>query len=191
MSSKPAEPSTSMVIDTRCKYVGASGRRCRALAARDTSRASGFSAFCLSHALMEQQYLNSKSVAKDLIGPLDDFRTYHAVNEVLGKLLILVAQNRIPLRNANSLSYICQLLLASTPGVRYELNLKGGEREELHVVKRTMDLMFGEDDDDEEAEDNEESGEQNESDRPGQEPVEQTNNFQDQVAAAVKILDGQ
>src|SRR5580704_6998791 len=101
MSPKPsAKPSTTLVIDDRCKYVAASGRRCRAHVARDTSRTAGYSAFCLPHSQMEQQFLNAKSVAKELIGPVDDFRTHHAVNEVLGKLLILVAENRIPLRNA-------------------------------------------------------------------------------------------
>jgi hypothetical protein len=193
MSTKPSEkPIAPVVVDTRCRYVGASGRRCRSLAARDTSRSSGFSAFCLSHALMEQQYLNSESVAKEMIGRVDDFRTYHAVNEVLGKLLILVAENRIPLRNANSLSYICQLLLASAPGVRYELNLQGGEDEELHVIKRTTNLMYGtpkQEEDDEDEEDGEE-----EDNKAVQQPVQTKpapiNSVEELIAAGVKLLDG-
>jgi hypothetical protein len=211
MSPKPSAPpsirsatatrtatATEIVVDTRCKYVASSGRRCRVQAARDTSRASGFSAFCLPHAQMEQQYLDSKSVAEELIGDLDDFRTSHAINEVLGKLFILVAQNRIPLRNASALSYICQLLLSSTPGVRGELQLKGDE-EELFVLNRTTNLMWGEDDDDQDEkshEKNEDESENNESDqRTGQNEndknaAEQKSNFQNQVDAAVKILDG-
>ncbi len=192
MSPKPAvKTTTTIVIDPRCKYLAASGRRCRTLASRDTSRTSGYSAFCLQHAQMEQQFLDAKSVSKELIGPVDDFRINMSVNEVLGNLLKLVAENRIPLRNANTLAYICQLLLTSNPGVRYETNLSGGEKYERQIINRSMEVMYGEDDDDEEAEDNEESEEQNESDQPGQEQVEQTNSFQDQVAAAVKILDGQ
>jgi len=184
---------TAIVVDTRCKYVASSGRRCRAQAARDTSRASGFSAFCLPHAQMEQQYLDSKSVAEELIGDLDDFRTSHAINEVLGKLFILVAQNRIPLRNASALSYICQLLLSSTPGVRGELQLKGDE-EELFVLNRTTDLMWGKDDDDDEDGDDEESAvqDQEESDEEVKvdQPEEKKITFQDQVDAVVKILGG-
>ena len=192
MSPKPSVKTTTTIeIDPRCKYVAASGRRCRTLASRDTSRTSGYSAFCLPHAQMEQQFLDAKSVSKELIGPVDDFRINMSVNEVLGNLLKLVAENRIPLRNANTLAYICQLLLTSNPGVRYETNLSGGTKYERQIIDRSMDVMYGEDDDDEEAQDNEESEEQNESDQPGQKPVEQTNSFQDQVAAAVKILDGQ
>jgi hypothetical protein len=168
-----AQPSirsaTAIAVDARCKYVASSGRRCRTQAARDTSRASGFSAFCLPHAQMEQQYLNSESVAEELIGNLDDFRTSHAINEILGKLFILVAQNRIPLRNASTLSYICQLLLSSTPGVRGELHLKS-KGEELFVLNRTTDLMWGKDNEDED--DDQKKGE-NESDKDEQQEVEQ------------------
>ena len=155
MSPKPsAKPSTEIVIDPRCKYVAASGRRCRALASRDTSRASGYSAFCLPHSQMEQQFLDAKSVAKDLIGPLDDFRTHISVSEVLGKLLVLVAENRIPLRNASAIAYICQLLTTSNVGVRYELNLRSGKRGELYVINRTIDRVYGTDDDEKETDDN-------------------------------------
>ena len=178
---------TAIVVDTRCKYIASSGRRCRAQAARDTSRASGFSAFCLPHAQMEQQYLNAESVAEELIGDLDDFRTSHAINEVLGKLFILVAQNRIPLRNASALSYICQLLLNSTTGVRGELQLKGDE-EELFVLNRTTDLMWGKDDDDQESEEQDE--EESEEDGKAAQPEEKKSAFQSQVDAAVKILGG-
>ena len=174
MSPKPSAKSTAaLVIDDRCKYVAASGRRCRAHVARDTSRASGYSAFCLPHSQMEQQFLNAKSVAKDLIGPIDDFRTNTAVNEVLGHLLKLVAENRIPLRNANALSYICQLLLSSNEGVRHETILVGGEDYEERIINDTMDTMWGksDDDDDDEAEEEVES-------KP------------DPVAAAVKTLTG-
>ena len=194
MSPKPsATPSirsataTAIVVDTCCKYVASSGRRCRTQAARDTSRTSGFSAFCLPHAQMEQQYLDSKSVAEELIGNLDDFRTSHAINEVLGKLFILVAQNRIPLRNASALSYICQLLLSSTPGVRGELQLKGGDDQELFVLNRTTDLMWGEDDDDEEKDSEEEKSEK---EVQVDHSEEKKSDFQSQLDAAVEILKG-
>jgi hypothetical protein len=92
---------------------------------------------------MEQQYLDADSVSKELIGPLEDFCTQIAVSEVLGKLLILVAKNRIPLRNANTIAYICQLLISSNTGVRYELNLKGGEEEVVSYINGTMEMMYG------------------------------------------------
>src|SRR5579863_4343864 len=177
---------TAIVVDTRCKYVASSGRRCRVQAARDTSRASGFSAFCLPHAQMEQQYLDSKSVSEELIGDLDDFRTFTSVSEVLGKLLVLVAENRIPLRNANTIAYICQLLTSSNAGVRYELNLRNGKDGELYVINRTMDMVYGTGDEEEEKSDQEQSA-NNESDQlTGQNEnqkntAQQKTDFQNQV----------
>jgi hypothetical protein len=153
MSPKPsAKPSTAILIDDRCKYVAASGRRCRANVARDTSRASGYSAFCLPHSQMEQQFLDTKSVAEDLIGPINDFRTNLCVNEVLGNLLKLVAQNRIPIRHATTLAYICQLLLTSNPGVHEEMILSGGNQYKLQIINSSMKTMYGSDDEEEEAE---------------------------------------
>jgi hypothetical protein len=188
-----AKTSTEIVIDTRCRYVAASGRRCRTLASRDTSRASGYSAFCLAHAQMEQQFLDAKSVAKELIGPIVDFRTNLSVNDVLGNLLKLVAENRIPLRNAQTLAYICQLLLTSNPGVRYETNLSGGEEYELKIINNSIDTMYGGNDDDDEEETKEESSEeiaeQEKPEEPHQVPATREE-FDAQVAAAVKIRDG-
>ena len=153
MSPNPsAKPSTSILIDARCKYVAASGRRCRALASRDTSRSSGYSAFCLPHSQMEQQFLDAESVTEDLIGPIVDYRTNTAINEVLGNLLKIVAQNRIPLRSANTLSYICQLLLNSNEGVRHETNLVGGKNYELKIINDSMDAMWGKPDEEEDKE---------------------------------------
>jgi hypothetical protein len=136
---------------------------------------------------MEQQYLDSKSVAEELIGDLDDFRTYTSVSEVLGKLLVLVAENRIPLRNANTIAYICQLLTSSNAGVRYELNLRNGKDGELYVINRTMDMVYGTGDDEEKTEDSEEKSENG---SEADQSEEKKTNFQSQVDAAVKILGG-
>jgi hypothetical protein len=171
-----ATPSTEIVIDPRCKYVAASGRRCRA---------PGYFAFCLPHAQMEQQFLNAESVAEDLIGPINDFRTNLCVNEVLGNLLKLVAQNRIPIRHANTLAYICQLILSSNPGVRQEMILSGGTEYELQIINSSMDTMYGESEDEEES-DEENSEEEGEADQPD----EKKTTFQSQVDAVVKILGG-
>jgi len=166
MPAKPsAKPNTEITTDPRCKYVASSGRRCKSPAARDTTRASGYSAFCLPHSQMEQQYLDADSVSKELLGPVYDFRTDLAVNAVLGRLVILVAENRIPLRNATTLAYICQLLLASHNGLRYEINLRSGSNGERFIINRAVEMMYGkpdkgketkkeeEDDDDDEDED--------------------------------------
>ena len=151
MPAKPsAKPNTEITTDPRCKYVASSGRRCKSPAARDTTRASGYSAFCLPHSQMEQQYLDADSVSKKLLGPVYDFRTDLAVNEVLGRLVILVAENRIPLRNATTLAYICQLLLASHTGLRYEINLRSGSSGERYIINRAVDMLCGKPDNEKE-----------------------------------------
>jgi hypothetical protein len=151
MPAKPsAKPNTEITTDPRCKYVASSGRRCKSPAARDTTRASGYSAFCLPHSQMEQQYLDADSVSKKLLGPVYDFRTDLAVNAVLGRLVILVAENRIPLRNATTLAYICQLLLASHNGLRYEINLRSGSNGERFIINRAVDMLCGKPDNEKE-----------------------------------------
>lgn len=179
-----AKTTTEIVIDPRCKYVAASGRRCRALASRDTSRVSGYSAFCLTHAQMEQQFLDAKSVAEDLIGPIDDFRTNTTINAILGHLLKLVAQNRIPLRNANALSYICQLLLNSNEGVRHETNLVGGKSYEMAIINDSMDTMWPDEDE------AKKSDEKKSEEKAEVHSEEKKSDFQSQVDAAVEILKG-
>src|SRR5579864_4312585 len=125
MSTKQIEKTAKAVlvttkVDTRCLYVSATGRRCRSLAARDTSRPSGLSAFCIPHSQLEQQYVNIKSVSEELLGETDSFQTAISVNEVLGRLFVLQAQNRIPVRNAMALAYTAQVILSSLEPVREE-----------------------------------------------------------------------
>lgn len=61
-----------------------------------------------------------RDFAAELLGPVSDFQTAAAVNHVLGRLLVLLAANRIPPRNAGTIAYVCQLMLQSLPGVRTE-----------------------------------------------------------------------
>jgi len=103
---------------------------------------------------MEQQYLDAKSVSNELLGRVFDFRTDLAVNEVLGRLFILVAENRIPLRNATALAYICQLILASHSGLRYELNMRSGESGERFVINAAVDMLYGKPNDEKEKKSN-------------------------------------
>ena len=177
MSTKQIEkPVKAILVDARCHYVSATGRRCRALAAHDTSRSSGLSAFCLSHSQMEQQYVNTKSVAEELLGDMDNFSNAVALNDVLGRLFVLQAQNRIPIRNAMALAYTAQVILSTIQPLRDEV---------VRVEKRSshnrliLDAIFRAFDRDESAETPDESED---------EPDTDTSN--DNVTAAVKILTG-
>lgn len=188
MSTKQIEKTAKVVlVDTRCLYVSATGRRCRSLAARDTSRPSGLSAFCIPHSQLEQQYVNIKSVSEELLGDTDNFQTAISVNQVLGRLFVLQAQNRIPVRNAMALSYTAQVILSGLEHVREEY--RNVERRGSHnkIIETAISRTFCA-----HAEEDEEQSE--EEDEPKAEPhqlPETRTEFEAQVAAAVKILDGQ
>jgi len=51
--------------------------------------------------------------------------------------------NRIPLRNSTTLAYICQLILASHTGLRYELNLRSGEAGGRFIVDAAVEMLYG------------------------------------------------
>jgi hypothetical protein len=190
MSTKQIEKTVKAVlVDNRCQYLSSTGRRCRSLAARDSSRASGLSNFCVSHSQLEQQYINSKSVVKELLGKMDNFRTAVAVNDVLGRLFVLQAQNRIPIRNAMALAYTAQVILSSIDAVREEV--VNAESEDSHnaIVQTAIDAAYGPLEDDEE-ESEEQDVEKSEEEHEADQAEEKKTTFQSQVDAVVKILGG-
>jgi hypothetical protein len=112
--------------DDRCQFTRANGKPCR------MPRMNGHASLCPHHARQHehQSALSAQassserpasSVALDLLGPIQDFRTANSVNHVLGKLLVLLATERVSPRNAAVLAYICQLLLQSLSDVKHEL----------------------------------------------------------------------
>jgi len=193
MSTKQIEKTVKAVlVDNRCQYLSSSGRRCRSLSARDTSRASGLSNFCVSHSQLEQQYINTKSVTKELFGDMDNFRTAVAVNDVLGRLFLLQAQNRIPIRNAMALAYTAQVILSSIDAVREEVVNAEGEDSHLGIIQKAINAAYGplEDDDAEEDEAEEQDAEESEEEDEEDQVEEKKSNSQSQLDAAVKILTG-
>jgi hypothetical protein len=189
MSTKQIEKTVKAVlVDTRCKYNSSSGRRCRNLAARDTSRASGLSNFCVSHSQLEQQYINTKSVTKELLGDMDNFRTGVAVNDVLGRLFVLQAENRIPIRNAMALAYTAQVILSSLDTVRDEVVRVEGRGSHNQIIQKVIDAAYGPQEDDKDEEETEEAAEVDQADVDQTE--EKKSDFQSQVDAAVEILTG-
>ena len=180
MSTKQIEKTAKAVlVDTRCLYVSATGRRCRSLAARDTSRPSGLSAFCVPHSQLEQQYVNIKSVSEELLGNTDNFQSAVAVNDVLGRLFVLQAQNRIPVRNAMALAYTAQVILSTLETVRDEYRFVEGRGTHNEIIQTAIGRACGVH--------TEEDEEEPETDQH----EEMKNDFEAQVDAAVKILDGQ
>jgi hypothetical protein len=115
----------------RCQQINAHGRQCRSL------RGADHPSLCSYHAREESQKNNNPlALAVDLLGPIHDFRTGVSINHVLGKLLVLLATDRIPMRNAAVLAYVCQLLLQSLPHVKRERFLDEDTPEEKKALKQ-------------------------------------------------------
>jgi hypothetical protein len=108
--------------DDLCSFPFSDGRTCR------MPRWNKHRTLCIYHARSEQQLLAADQAARQLVSLSGDFRTASDINHVLGKLFSLVAQNRIPRRDAVALAYIGQLLLQSLPEVRNEIRNTLGYR---------------------------------------------------------------
>jgi hypothetical protein len=111
-----SQASPAAALDPRrCQFFFSDGRRCR------QPRWQAHPALCISHANTETQLSAVPNIAADLAPLSGEFRTATDVNHVLGRLFSLLAQNRIPRRNAVALGYLAQLLLQTLPGVRDEM----------------------------------------------------------------------
>ena len=137
----------------RCHYRDPAGRRCR----RD--RMHNHPTYCFFHARPKDDSelppdtphaaangsAPPDSTLEDLLGPLQDYRTAAGVNFTLGRLLLLVADNRISARKAHLIAYICRLLLQSIPAVSKELggaSLDEDERQDLIRAIRATRFLF-------------------------------------------------
>ncbi len=114
----------------RCLRTTADGRRCR-MPARP-----GHDSLCLPH--WQRRNRDSKTVSAELLGPFAKLNTATAVNHALAKLFSLVAQGRIPSRDAAVLAYIGQLLLSSLSAVRHEAELARGHDKWHGDLRRTL-----------------------------------------------------
>ena len=157
---------------SRCTHAYADGRRCRAPRAPEShlcgdharlalkitrspalgqllagprnreARSATPSSFPPLHGNLESPDLD---VSSYLLGPVEDFRTAAAVNHALGKLLILLAGNRISPRRGAVLAYTCQLLLQSVAAVDKEIWLTGDAdditKEVRSVLRATSPLQ--------------------------------------------------
>jgi hypothetical protein len=119
--------------DVRCNHVTADNRRCI------DSRAPDHKTLCPYHAMKEMQRRNSKFVAKEILGPLNDFRSAFAINSALGKLFAITAENRIPVRNAAVLAYIGQLLLQTLNPLQREVVHTDGKGGMDAILRDTLD----------------------------------------------------
>jgi hypothetical protein len=98
-----------------CQFPFSDGRTCR------MPRWKKHGTLCVFHARGEHELLAADQAARRLVSLSGEFKTASDINHVLGQLFSLVAENRIPHRDASALTYIAQLLLHSLPHVRAEI----------------------------------------------------------------------
>ena len=157
-------PAQSLPAPTQqCQFAFADGRRCR------MPRSETHRSLCISHARQEQQLLSVDCVGRELVSLSGDFKTSSDINHVLGKLFSLLANNRIPPRNAAALAYIAQLLLQTLPAVEIEIKNGAGDDEWEATVRAALgdpqqagsdhddDDQGDDDDDDDEGDDDDDA----------------------------------
>lgn len=116
--------------EERCQFVTASGRKCRMF------RAPGHADRCVAHSQMEQMVVRSDATAAQILGPMNEFRCALSVNRALGKIFSLVAENRLPARNAAVLTYTCQLILQTLSTVKHEIySVRGREANDENILR--------------------------------------------------------
>jgi hypothetical protein len=128
----------------RCTHTDALGRQCRSLAVPMPGFRQAGSKFglCPTHATAERQIQQADAVAKHLLENTPHFDTAIGVNHFLEKLVEMVANNRIPVRNATVLGYLASLALNSLGRVKDELFAMRGHRawnEKIFLASTTID----------------------------------------------------
>src|ERR1700687_1811874 len=110
----------------RCQHISPSGRQCRMPHAADRL-------WCTHHA---HQVDTKAQLALDLLPPVPGFYSGISINFVIGRILILLASDRVSPRKAAVLAYTCQLLLQSLRDVNNEL--RGNVSPELHTAHHEL-----------------------------------------------------
>jgi hypothetical protein len=121
-SEAPISLSRGNLRENLCQFPFSDGRTCR------MPRSPRHKSLCLFHARAEHELLAAGEAGRRLVSLSGEFKTASDINRVLGQLFSLVAQNRIPHRDAVSLAYIAQLLLHTLPHVRNEIKTTLGSR---------------------------------------------------------------
>jgi hypothetical protein len=113
MTPQVAKPS-SINNSARCSYRFPNGMRCRLFG-------SGSQPFCPKHA--QPNVIpppDPTELASTLTANLDDFTSAAQINDFLSRLLLLLAQDKIPTRRAAVLAYITNQLLRTLPAIAKE-----------------------------------------------------------------------
>ena len=109
-----------------CQHRGTAGRCCRMPV---SDPASGF---CFRHAAEQKKQNDAADLSAALTGNSEEFRTVEGINQSLGELYKLLAQDRISPRRAAVLAYISNLLLRT-------VNVMNGEDSQEEPLRINFD----------------------------------------------------
>jgi len=101
----------------RCEHLSPAGRRCRQSVSDPTAVLCSFHI----HIRQRRRQASSQDLSAELTAGLDDFKSAHAVNDFLSRLLVLQARGEITPRRAAVMAYTCNLLLRTLPAIDREL----------------------------------------------------------------------
>ena len=91
----------------RCSYHSPRGNHCHSRVAYPTAR------LCSKHLRTRNYRHPDPTLASELLGDLTEFQSAAEVNQFLSRMLLLLAQDRIPPRRGAVMAYTCNLLLRS------------------------------------------------------------------------------
>lgn len=112
---QPAAPSlVQQKVGTakpRCRHRVRAGAYCR-LPVQDPK-----TGLCFRHASLRLQEIDSCDLSDELVCGIEEFRSPQDINHVLGKLLKLLAANKVSPRRGAVMAYTCNLLLRTLPAI--------------------------------------------------------------------------
>ncbi len=129
----------SGVKEDRCQFTFSDGRRCRNRHAQ----------FCVHHSSRtERESRRNDFPDEGLAGPglealCGDLTTATNINRALSHVFLLMAQGRIPQKQAVAFGYITQLMLQTVPGIRSEYVSVHGYRAWEAKLKENLTIPSG------------------------------------------------
>jgi hypothetical protein len=136
-------------ISPRCAFRSSDGRQCRNQPSRlcvhhssrkeREGRVNGFPDFPQRRNVYPQDELSPlKDVGPALVALCGDLTTATNINRALSQVFLLMAQGRIPQKQAVAFGYISQLLLQTVPGIRSEYVSVHGYRDWENRLKTSL-----------------------------------------------------
>jgi hypothetical protein len=128
LSDEPERRTSLNSSVSRCQFTFADGRQCKTPPVQ----------LCAHHAPNQKRGAKRVSDASALEALCSDLTTATSINRALAQTFLLMAQGRIPRKDAVAFGYLSQLLLQSVSGVRAEYVAANGYRQWENKLKSSL-----------------------------------------------------